>query len=108
MFVDIFNDLLSENYLTKKRFSEQSGIPYPTIVGWTKLNRLPDYTALIKIADFFHCSVDYLMERQEGDNRAEQVNSALSNERLLISHYRKLSADDKELISKLAKKLSEI
>ncbi len=53
MFVEVFNDLLAENDMSKKKFSEQSGIPYPTIIGWTNLHRLPDYTALLKIADFF-------------------------------------------------------
>ena len=107
MFVDIFNDLLAENYLNKKKFSEQSGIPYPTVVGWTKLNRLPDYTALIKIADFFHCSVDYLMGRQEDYSQSEQTDNTLSGERLLILNYRKLSPENKELISRLIKNLSE-
>lgn len=52
-FLDIFNDLLVENNLNRKQFAEQSGIPYTTVIGWTNLNRLPDYSAIIKIADFF-------------------------------------------------------
>lgn len=63
-FLEIFNDLLSENGLNRKQFAELSGIPYTTVIGWTSLNRLPDYTALIKIADYFKCSVDYLAGRQ--------------------------------------------
>ena len=53
-FLEIFNDLLSENGLNRKQFAELSGIPYTTVIGWTNLNRLPDYTALIKIADYFN------------------------------------------------------
>lgn len=65
MFIDIFNELLEENELNRKQFSEKSGIPYTTVIAWTNLNRLPDYTALIKLADFFHCSIDFLAGRNE-------------------------------------------
>ena len=67
MFVDIFNDLLNESGLNKRQFAQLSGIPYSTVVGWTNLNRLPDFNALTRIADYFQCSVDYLMGREEKD-----------------------------------------
>lgn len=106
MFVEVFNDLLAENDMSKKKFSEQSGIPYPTIIGWTNLHRLPDYTALLKIADFFHCSVDYLMGRENSYNDPQPAQIILSpKERELIALYRKLDPDGKQLIGKLADKL---
>ena len=96
-FLEIFNDLLSENGLNRKQFAELSGIPYTTVIGWTNLNRLPDYTALIKIADYFKCSVDYLAGRQE-QYADSNLMSLKKSESRLISHYRALGEENKKLL----------
>lgn len=62
-FLEVFLYLLEDNGLSQPKFAEKSGIPYGTITGWTNRGRLPDYEALVKIADFFDCSLDYLMGR---------------------------------------------
>lgn len=107
MFVELFNDLLEEHSLNRKQFAEQSGIPYTTVIGWTKLNRLPDYTALIKIADFFQCSIDYLVGRQD-DYEIDRSHLELSPvEQTLLKNFRKLDLENKELILKLTKNISK-
>lgn len=98
MFIDIFNDLLDERNLNRKQFAEQSGIPYTTVIGWTNLNRLPDYNALIKISDFFQCSIDYLVGRQNYYDYAPSAISMSKQEQNLISNYRKLSQKDKDIV----------
>lgn len=105
-FLDIFNDLLAENGLNRKQFAELSGIPYTTVIGWTNLNRLPDYTALIKIADFFKCSVDYLAGRQEQYADSNLVSLKKSESRL-IGHYRAMNDENKKLFLSLAAALAE-
>ena len=107
MFVKLFNELLEEHNLNRKQFAEQSGIPYTTVIGWTKLNRLPDYTALIKIADFFQCSIDYLAGRQDDFGNPHSSAEVSLSEQNMIQHFRKLNAENKELISKLTKNLSK-
>ena len=105
MFVEIFNDLLEERNLNRKQFAEQSGIPYTTVIGWTKLNRLPDYTALIKIADFFQCSIDYLVGRQDNYEVDYSFPEVTNSEQTLIKNFRKLDSENKELVSKIVKNL---
>lgn len=105
MFVEIFNDLLEDYNLNRKQFAEQSGIPYTTVIGWTNLNRLPDYTALIKIADFFHCSIDYLVGRQDDSENGCSFSEASHSEQTLLKNFRELNSDNKELVSKLVKNL---
>ncbi len=105
MFIDIFNDLLDERNLNRKQFAEQSGIPYTTVIGWTNLNRLPDYNALIKISDFFQCSVDYLVGRQNYYDYAPQSISMSKQEQKLISNYRKLSQNDKDIVQTITSAL---
>lgn len=105
MFIEIFNDLLAEKNLNRKQFAEQSGIPYTTVIGWTNLNRLPDYTALIKIADFFQCSVDYLVGRQNCYDYAPSIISPSKQEQKLLLNYRKLSQKDKDIVQTLIEAL---
>lgn len=101
MFIEIFNDLLDEKGLNRRQFADKSGIPYTTIMGWTAHNRLPDYTALIKIADFFDCSVDYLMGRQDDWISTNIPIEILQSEQTLLKNFRKLNAENKELVLKL-------
>lgn len=106
-FVEIFNELLEEKGLSRKAFSVQSGIPYPTISGWTNLGRLPDFTALVKIADFFGCSVDYLTGRErEFGERLGQVELSPVEESVVFA-FRLLPADEKTLVVKLIDSLSK-
>ena len=106
MFIDIFNNLLKENDLTRSKFAAMSGIPYSTIVGWTSLGRLPDFVALIKIADFFHCSIDFLTERKDewGNNFDENIPES---EVRLLKSYRKLDMESRSLVCDLCEKLSK-
>lgn len=107
IFIETFNELLAEKGLNRKQFAEKSGIPYTTIIGWTKLNRLPDYSALIKIADFFHCSIDYLVGRQDEFGNILYSAENLHAEMSFIKYFRNLSTENKELIIKLTKNLSK-
>lgn len=106
MFVDIFNELLEENELNRKQFSEKSGIPYTTVVGWTNLNRLPDYTALIKLADFFHCSIDFLTGREETSDSITPYSVKISpQEQILLKNFRSLDHENKDLVLRISKSL---
>ncbi len=104
-FIEIFNELLNERELTRKSFSSQSGIPYPTVIGWTNLGRLPDFYALIKIADFFGCSIDYLTGRQNEFGATIENNALSPSEEGLLGDYRALSQENRALVVKLAKNL---
>ena len=100
-FAEKFNELLAENGLNRKQFAEKCGIPYPTVIGWTNLNRLPDYSALGKLADFFDCSVDYLMSRQDDVGNITVVNNLSSDEERLLTTYKQLTPAQKQAVNKL-------
>ncbi len=105
MFTDIFSELLAERNLNRKQFAEKSGIPYTTVIGWTTLNRLPDYTALVKIADFFDCSIDFLAERGERYELGGTT-ELKADERGLLKGYRRLRSDNKALVAALVSALA--
>ena len=52
-------------------------IPYTTYISYEKGDREPNSEMLIDLADFFNCSIDYLLGRSESqidDNVLEKVN----------------------------------
>ncbi len=100
-FSDILYRLLRENGLNRKQFAERSGIPYPTVVGWTNLGRLPDFVALEKIADFFGCSVDYLMNRQDDVGNITVVRPLSEDETRLVEYYKRLDARQQQAVKNL-------
>ena len=88
-------------------FAEKCGIPYPTVIGWTNLNRLPDYSALGKIADFFDCSVDYLMSRQDDVGNITVVNNLTNDEERLLTTYKHLTPAQKQAVNKLVESMQD-
>ena len=107
MFIEVFNDLLEENGLNRKQFSERSGIPYTTVIGWTNLDRLPDFNALIRISEFFNCSIDYLVGRQSDYAYIPSAISITKQEQKLLLTYRKLSQSDKNLVLTITEALNK-
>ena len=61
MFKKIICDLLKLNGMTQTQLAKQAGIPLTTISGWINANRLPDYNAIKKLAQFFDVTTDYLL-----------------------------------------------
>ena len=109
-FIDLFYDLLNEQNLNRWQFAEKSGIPYPTVIGWTNHGRLPDFNALKRIADFFDCSVDYLTGRVDDYAQIKPKRKNYFNEELLGQKYidvRELSEEDIALVKNLVIRLKK-
>ena len=78
-------ELRTENGLTQKQLADAVGIPQTTVACHEKSHD-PNIYILMKYADFFECSLDYLAGREEG-----ALPYALSNEeRELIQSFRSL------------------
>ncbi|MCL2077819.1 MAG: helix-turn-helix transcriptional regulator [Oscillospiraceae bacterium] len=65
MFTDIFVSLLQERKITTYKLTKDTGISNGLITGWTKGGTIPSGENLIKLADYFNISVDYLLGRTE-------------------------------------------
>ena len=57
--------LREERKLLSKDFAKIMNVEPATITNWEKGNRFPKDSMLIKIADYFDCSTDYLLGRTE-------------------------------------------
>ena len=55
--------LLKESDMLYKDFAKIMHVKPPTVTNWVKGKRFPEEMTLIKIADFFHVSLDYLLGR---------------------------------------------
>lgn len=56
---------LKDNNINRKTFALESGIPYSTITHIIKgFNNNPSIITIIKIADFFKCSIDEVLGRE--------------------------------------------
>lgn len=58
--------------LSQKKFGERLGLAESTISMYEQNKREPDYATLIKIADFFDVSIDYLI-RGESKESQEKI-----------------------------------
>lgn len=89
---------MNERNINQRQLSNTANIPTTTISGWLNANRLPDYNALIKLADFFDCTTDYLLGREDdyGIIAAGQTTVLTKDEEELLSVYRKMDANTKQ------------
>lgn len=105
MFVDRLNELLRETNTTRTALANAVGIPLTTMWSWSEKGAQPSIDKLVKIADFFAVSTDYLLGR-ENDVGLIEIKADLTNdEQELINLYRKLSFGDKNQLLGFAKGL---
>lgn len=64
-FVERLEWLMSEHDLNKKMFAEKVHINFTCISHYLLEKRIPTVNSLIKMADYFNCSTDYLLGREE-------------------------------------------
>jgi transcriptional regulator with XRE-family HTH domain len=62
-FGDIMKELRNEANLTQQELAQKFNVHKGTISHYEKSDRFPDQDMLIKIAEYFNVSVDYLLGR---------------------------------------------
>lgn len=63
-FGDRLKDLLSERAIDVNKFSQDTGFPPYEIYHWWQEKYYPSLANLIKIADYFNVSLDFLLGRE--------------------------------------------
>lgn len=63
---------LRENagYKSQQAFADAFGVAQSTVGGWEAGKREPNYATTLKLANFFHVSVDYLLGQTDQKNIA--------------------------------------
>lgn len=94
MFKENLQKFLTEKNLSQKQLSEHTGIPASSIASWFgKQSSSPSIEAVVKIADYFGCTIDYLVGRESEDGVivVSESNEYTQNEKDLIEVFRQLS-----------------
>lgn len=91
--------------ISKLQLSKDSKIPYTTIVGfYTKGTDNVKLSTLRKLADYFQCSLDYLVD----DNECNNLENAIDDNEIkeLVDMIYKLDEDDKKAIINMVNLIS--
>lgn len=59
------SDLMAEKGVNTRQLERATGIPNQTISSWLTLKSGPDCKHLVILANYFACSIDYLVGRIE-------------------------------------------
>ncbi len=60
-FAESLKEIINEYNLTVQKLSEETGINYPNIYSYLRAERLPSVEKALILAEFFNCSVGYLL-----------------------------------------------
>jgi len=65
IFAERVKTLRTEKSLTQIEFARKMGVSNGTVGGWETAKILPSVPVLLKLAEFFGCTTDYLLGRSE-------------------------------------------
>lgn len=88
MFKNVFVQYLQEKNITAYRVAKETGIAQGLMNQYKNGIKTPTTENLIKIADFFNCSIDFLLGRTGTDEREIKI----------INGFRSVNEDGKAAI----------
>lgn len=95
-------ELRIEQKITQTKLCKVLNIAQPTLSGYENNLSEPDFDTITKIANYFGCTIDYLVGRTKEDNVIYFAQNQLSqDETKLVDKLRCLKNEDKDLIYKL-------
>lgn len=81
-FSEILKELMLENSLTNILLEEKSGCPRGCISKWLNGKNTPKPDSLIKLSNFFNCSIEYLLSRNDNKDNYDVSFVSTFEERL--------------------------
>lgn len=103
--VQRLKELRQNKKISQQQLADIIGVSQQSINKYENHNIEPDISLLIKFADFFGTSVDYLIGHSDINRKIEPVSpyDLNTDEAALIDTYRNLSAEEKESIHLILK-----
>lgn len=105
MFAENLKKLRKNKGLTQVQFAEIFNISSGTIAMWETNKRIPDTSMLIKIAEYFDVTVDYLLGKDNISNTDKKDDPAEADQDLVIlnRNAKKLSPENRKKLLEMAK-----
>lgn len=89
--------------ISQQQLADMMGTTQQSINKYENHNVEPDISALIKMADFFETSVDYLVGHATSSAQTASEFEPTKEEAVLLRNYRRLSKEEKESIQMVVK-----
>ena len=67
IFAERLDELMFDNNVTSQQLAKAVGLQIPTITRYLRAERTPSVESLVKLADYFHCSCEFLLGRIDED-----------------------------------------
>lgn len=102
-----FSKLLQDRQLSTYRVSKDTGISQQTFSDWKIGKSKPKLDKLQKIADYFDVPVDYFLDNDNNDKKADikKLTPINDDRREFYENLAKLSSDDLGIVEDLVKGL---
>lgn len=106
-FYEKYVGLCAKSNKTPSGVAVEMGLSKGTANGW-KNGKQPNDLTIAKVALYFGVPVSYFSEDSENQNgpmvvSVEEIKALPKDERLLLSYYRQMTAEERELIENMAK-----
>ncbi len=75
----------NQNKITQKELAEKSGVPYANYNKYETTTTIPDIETLIKLANFYNISLDYLVGRKFGNDIGFLTDDQFQNLKIILS-----------------------
>ena len=89
-------NLRKKRHITQVKLSVEIGVFQELISHYEIGNSKPNIDTLIKLADYFQCSTDYLLNRSDVPNIPKPTDKNYSELNDLLEKYKSLSTDQKQ------------
>lgn len=99
------NEIRTLNHKTQKQVAEDVGVSAKTYNNYENGNTQPDFATLIKLADYFKVSVDYLLGHTT--EQKLDLTSLTEDQKEIITLTRFLNSDNCKLLLAYANGLAE-
>ena len=93
-FGNTLKTLRETNHVTQGQLAKFLRVSRPTIAGYETKNHQPDFERLIKIAEYFHVSIDYLIKGTALEDRTPIKENTINQE--VMASYQRLSIESKQ------------
>ena len=89
-----------ESKLNQRELAQALGVTAGAVGLWETDKRLPDAHMIVKIAQYFNVSTDYLLGLSDSPNMREIIHGEQlsSEEKEIVDMYRNLNADGKRIL----------
>ena len=97
-FCQVFKDLRKDKNLLQQEIAIKINITRSTISDWENERSEPNIDQLLKLSDFFNCSIDFLLGREDDFGNVTAHPELSEREKTLLNYFNQLSDSRQEVI----------